>query len=127
MRGQLLQPGSRLRRTLGPPLRRVEAFVNRLVHPWLVVVAVGRDTADVRTATMELLPRGHRVMWVTDAVELGRAWPDTWVVHRVDPRLGPTGVDTVWAWTAGTMRVRHIVVLAELAVPGVVSAQDLDV
>lgn len=124
---ELVGPGSLLRRTLGPSLRRLEAAVNRLVHPWLVVLAVGRDTAAVRRTTMEVIPRGHRVMWVTDAAELGRDWPNTWVVHRVDPRLGPTGVDAVRAWTAGTMRVRRIVVLDQLPDPGLVTAQDLGV
>ena len=113
MRWLRVGPGSPLRRAVGPVVRRTAGAWEWATTPWLVVLAVGRDGPGARRAVRESLPGSARVMWVTDADELGRDWPETWVVHRVAPELGPVTPDDVRAWESGSMRIRRVVVLAK--------------
>lgn len=113
MRWLRVGPGSPLRRVVGPVVRRVAGTWEWWANPWTVVMAIGRDGPGARRAVRDALPASARVVWVTDAAELGRDWPATWVVHRVAPELGPVTTDDVRSWVEGSMRVRRVVVLAE--------------
>ena len=110
-------PGSPLRRVARAP-RRAEATARRLLLSWTVVIATGLepDAESTHRARAIHAAATARIVWVTDTPTLGRTWPSAWVVHRVAPTAASVDMPAlVGRWLSGSMRIRRVVVLTDLA------------
>ncbi|MBW8173049.1 hypothetical protein K0651_08315 [Ornithinimicrobium sp. Arc0846-15] len=95
-------------------VRRIRWRIELQRTAWTVVLAMDLDSADVRAQAASALG-DQPTMWITTSTQLGRTFPDTWIVHRLDPDNLPADVlGTVMRWALGTMRVTKLVDLCDL-------------
>lgn len=95
-------------------VRRIRWRIELQRTAWTVVLAMDLDSPDVRAQAASALG-DQPTMWITTSTQLGATFPDTWIVHRLDPDNLPADVlGTVMRWALGTMRVTRLVDLYDL-------------
>lgn len=95
-------------------VRRIRWRIELQRTAWTIVLAMDLDSLEVRAHAASALGE-QPTLWLTTSSQLGRTFPDTWIVHRLDPGNLPTDVlGTAMRWALGTMRVTRLVDLSGL-------------
>lgn len=94
-------------------IRRVSWRMEVRRKEWTVILAMDLDSPELRAQATSALGE-QPTMWVTTSSHLGRSFPDTWIVHRIDPHKSSQDLESMVAkWTKGAMRVTKLVDLRE--------------